>query len=1205
MTIGTECPHCESVFQVDAELVGKSMRCPNPTCREVFTVAAAVAVAAPAPVPVPEPMPAPVAAGTGTVADYMPVFEAERIDPPVPVQVLDAEPLTIEPVAAPIPKAAPLPAAPVPKAAPLPPVAPVPKAPQVLDWSAGQEGPGGRRSRQRGDRDDESDIPIRTHPRGVGFSAKIVLGGLLVLLLLVGGGTVAFLYLGKQKSEDQDAAAAESLYKEAKYAEAKRKYDGLVLDFPDSASVPKYKFFAALSQTQTDASSVTVKDDPAAAQKSLAGLITEHGESPLAQPNTGFGADIVLVGMKVCGAISDHALERVKKFQGKRDELAHLDAADKAIADGRTLIPVLEKFRDKSGLTLDDARKKFDDAEAAVKKERDRLAALAPWRDLATDPTDVRIDQFEKAMKAAGLEKDGEVLQLAAKAKNALRSLVKYEPGPRPAGNPPLETGATLTVAPRVSDTPDIKQLAGKQDVVFGVAHGVLYALDSRNGAKLWAERVSGEGRAADAPLRVTLADGATDWVLVPSVRAGQAGITARATLTGEAVWHQSLPAPVLGKPVRIGEKLIVPLADPRGTLLYLNLIDGTQLGKVELRQPIGGGIAALRGTGVNHGFVVVPADVRRVFVFEVGKPGNDGKRQPPEVVRVFATLHPRDSLRGPPLVLDPDDAAQPRRVILAQSDGPTEMKLRSFPLPPVAELSNASADGDTPPSQIAEASVSGWSWFPPMSDGERVAVCTDKGVFAAFGLNLPGQGDKPLYQLPAQMTDPDPAAVSRSQIVWMDEDSFWVVVNGKLSRLKVAADPRGGLKILPSPENRLIGEPVAAPQVRHSENIAVVTTKATESGTIHLQAFDVNSGDELWRRQLGAVAVSRPVSLTDGGRLMVDECGGVYKATPDGTEWTLLEKCEPKQGCVSPAMTAVSADGSRLWVAVHVPTPEGVKLSVRVIRDGKLEGDERTVSVPAGLAGNAVVLGDHLLFPLANKFIYRLGLKESEVTQGPAWAGAKAKPDAVCHLSATADGHFLFNDGDIQLTRRKWPADKTEAEKAGGPWELTSQLTTPAVTLTAEGKEWIIAADGSGVSVFDPTKPTADPVRRWQGAGGGELPRGRSATLVMVGGKACWSVGGAAVATASPSNDKLDWVYPLPVDAGEVVGLTPLADGVLVCCSSGVVLELSMAGEVRAEAALPVGGAPAQTAAERIGEREVLLPLTDGTTSRLPLQKR
>jgi hypothetical protein len=124
VTIGTECPHCESVFQVDAELVGKSMRCPNPTCREVFTVAAPVAATVPPEPPTVElPRPAPPAELAGSVADYLPLVEAERIDPPVPVReapavvaVYDAEPLNAAPVATAIPKAAPLP--PVQKAAP-------------------------------------------------------------------------------------------------------------------------------------------------------------------------------------------------------------------------------------------------------------------------------------------------------------------------------------------------------------------------------------------------------------------------------------------------------------------------------------------------------------------------------------------------------------------------------------------------------------------------------------------------------------------------------------------------------------------------------------------------------------------------------------------------------------------------------------------------------------------------------------------------------------------------------------------------------------------------------------------------------------------------------------------------------------------------------------------------------------------------------
>src|SRR4051812_8103392 len=41
VTIPVQCPHCESEYQLSPDLVGKSMRCPNPDCREVFEVRAA------------------------------------------------------------------------------------------------------------------------------------------------------------------------------------------------------------------------------------------------------------------------------------------------------------------------------------------------------------------------------------------------------------------------------------------------------------------------------------------------------------------------------------------------------------------------------------------------------------------------------------------------------------------------------------------------------------------------------------------------------------------------------------------------------------------------------------------------------------------------------------------------------------------------------------------------------------------------------------------------------------------------------------------------------------------------------------------------------------------------------------------------------------------------------------------------------------
>jgi outer membrane protein assembly factor BamB len=158
------------------------------------------------------------------------------------------------------------------------------------------------------------------------------------------------------------------------------------------------------------------------------------------------------------------------------------------------------------------------------------------------------------------LDKDDEVLRLAAGAKTELRKLVVPTTDPVAAGTVPAEVGGVLTSAPRVFGTPVAKDLR-KGEAVFAVARGVLYALDARTGDKLWAEQVQTEPRPADAPLRVRLQDGAKDLVLVPSLRGGVAALTARTTLTGEVEWHLPLPAPVLGEGV--GNRTVVPVRTP------------------------------------------------------------------------------------------------------------------------------------------------------------------------------------------------------------------------------------------------------------------------------------------------------------------------------------------------------------------------------------------------------------------------------------------------------------------------------------------------------------------------------------------------------------------------------------------------------------------------------------------------------------------
>ena len=78
MTTGVVCPHCETRFQLSRDLIGKSMRCPNRECGEVFVVADADAKP---PAPVADPAPVSPSISTPTPS---PEFEFDFAPKPKP-----------------------------------------------------------------------------------------------------------------------------------------------------------------------------------------------------------------------------------------------------------------------------------------------------------------------------------------------------------------------------------------------------------------------------------------------------------------------------------------------------------------------------------------------------------------------------------------------------------------------------------------------------------------------------------------------------------------------------------------------------------------------------------------------------------------------------------------------------------------------------------------------------------------------------------------------------------------------------------------------------------------------------------------------------------------------------------------------------------------------------------------------------------------
>lgn len=1236
MTTGVVCPHCETRFQLSRDLIGKAMRCPNRDCDEVFVVADADA--APQPVASPSPRPdvdfSPPPPVAGSVADFVPLLDVEALSPTAPTMVhrpvMDAEVLPHEgPTLAKVLSAPPKPPKPAP-ASPKPvPAKPVPPpavakslpGPKEVDWASASPpmqatptAPTPPRRVTAAEADD--DLPIRSRAKAKSPVPKIIFWGLMVVLLGTIGTTVYVLFLREAKSEQKMADEAEKMFNDGRYGDAAKRYDELAAEYPTSESLPKYQFLAKFAAVQTSVGAVATRDNPDAARQVFTRFTTEYGDHPLAQPKDGYGALIDQVGQKLVNIYHDHAADRVKDFRKDRTKPpTPLATADKSVADGLALLGTLDKFRDPQTPNPDALRAKFDTVTAEVAAERARLATLAPWRDLADEPTEERIEAFETAMQTAGLGKDGETVQMAAAARVAIRGRVKFVPDEVVAKRSPGEPRSVAFVAPMVLDSPEPKAAAdGSAETIHVVSRGILYALDGHTGAPQWAARIAGlaDPRPPE-PLAVPLGDGAGEWLIVPTNVDSKPAVVARRGRTGEPEWAQPLPAPAFGRPARVGGQLFVALTDTLGTVIQFDLRTGEKVGSFELRQRLGTPLAVLPGARPGHGFLIVPGDSRRVFVFEVGKEEPDGGRVTPTCVRILQTDHPKDSLLGEPVLAVTADPGAPRRLVLAQRAGNKGTKLRAFGLPNPAELAEVKADAETPVEQTADVTVPGHIAFPPLSDGERVAVATDVGVVGVFGVAQPGNTDKPLFAVPGTKPSSDPDSLDTAQVVAADDDTYWVLAGGWVSRLRLAIHPTDGPKLAPAGEVRWNDKPVSVgaaagrPFLRPSLNAAIVTVRPEQADSVQVIAFDLDSGEVKWWRQLGAVPAHPPIPVGEAGHLLVDQAGGVYLVTrPPATDGgdptlaaTVLDRPLASAGG-PPAEVALSPDGKDVWVAATDADKAGIRLLVRKYRDGKKVG-ETVLPIPGALAGPVAALGDKLLVALTDGLVYRLGTDDKALPKGAPWRAAGGN-DARCHLTVTGPDEFLMNDGGTRVVRVKWAADGPKG--AGGPWEARNPVSRPVAVVPLDGRPHYLVADSKGVILlFDPAR-TTDPVRRWNGTPDGPIPAGAATGPLFTDDKfVLGTVDRKAIVALDPSKPAPAWVIPETLDGGEVVGFTASGKRVLVTYLSGLVREIDPeTGNITAEARRDPAAGTARVGAIRLSETEVLMPSASGAVGTLPL---
>ena len=425
MAIVVSCPHCETKFNLQPDMVGKSMRCPNLDCRQVFTVKPQAREieppkSDPTPVPQPRPMPLPPEPGKGG--------KGKKPQPAiVDAQIVEAA------------------------------VVSPPKVKEVV-WSEGADLPpatlpGGRAAAQAESLDGTDEQPILRRKKKTN-RGPVVLIGMIVLGVLVSGAIVFYLMRLEVVAEQNLAKQADEEYGKGEHATAAKTFEQLATKYPESKEALRYQFFADLSNMQVAVRAVTNRENPDVAIERFKQFIAAQKESPLAKPKSGFGTDILEAGRKLGEDVAGHADDRVKAFRADRGgKPGELDRAEKTVATGRELLPMIEQFRSPDDRPLDTIRADLEAVEAQVKRERERTVAINRARADLENLTDTNIQRVENDLAAAGFDGDDEARSLIAAAKGRLLELVVYIPEPAEARTPPTSSAATILFVSPIGPT--------------------------------------------------------------------------------------------------------------------------------------------------------------------------------------------------------------------------------------------------------------------------------------------------------------------------------------------------------------------------------------------------------------------------------------------------------------------------------------------------------------------------------------------------------------------------------------------------------------------------------------------------------------------------------------------------------------------------------------------------------------------------------
>lgn len=1196
MAIIAFCPKCSARYELEPDLSGRKIRCENAECRAVFEVVASTSTSSAAsrgrkaptfdedvePTELEWEAPAAQRGGEPVEADW-------RSLPPPPVRVGSIGPST-GPASSPPPEEKTASADEVLALMGLAPgegrTASSPQAEEVVELVPVSDEPEavivGEAAEEPNEPTDYAELyrKLQRKPR-----RRLLLLAIPVMFLIAGAAVMGAMFYMKSRQEAAINQRAEQVFAELQAKQYKRAASAAAEVAGKHKESGKFRFlrdFATVMESATDPTVPTEKRR----KEFVDYLITlRDSNDPYKDLINDYRSHVRDAFLRIH---EDEIREATRRADARE-----FDAAAALQVEAQKTQTLIREYSGSDEGFPKDLQEKYASLVEKIDQGRKFLKFLEESQAALKSVTPAVLAQVKDRAKEGGYLNRPEVVELIDRAEKALMSLIVFKSEERSSEAFPSNRHPSLILG-RNTDP-----VAPNTGIVFAVARGVLYALSEDKGQLIWAARVGID--ANDLPVRVPASGSVPTLVLVPAPDGK--GLVAREAATGKPRWFQRLPSAVRGRPLLMEGRLIVTLSDPAGTIVVLDSRNGSQLGYLSLNQPIAAGPGIQQGTSR----VFVAADAQNVFVLDSNPPLEDGAGSLLKLLAVLPTGHGPGSLRASPVVVGGVDEVTGRIVgtgylILAQSEGLQEMRLRSFAL-------NTQPDGSISLAPGVEQKVPGWAWFPPVCDQETVAVVTDSGSLVVMGINQKDNQDDPLFPLLVEPPKDQPAALGRGQIVHADEQSIWYLANGELNcRLRGFKAKEGPTAKMGWKEPLRVGSPLHASQVSADGATLFVVTQTETPPSWRMTAVNASQGSIVWQRELGTSFAGDPFRLGDQV-YQVDRGAGAIALDPKQVSLSVDQEWMLAGQVVAPTRSDVVAEpfvlrhpNGRVAFVVFT-TGDGKDMRVLPLEAGRTAGESYSVSLPATLAGAPVLTEKSLILPLTDGGLHRWEIGQQTVKRGPDWRAPRLGESSKAFMTRFGADLLVVSDGMRGLTLYQW-ADGADHQLKQQTSLADRILSAPVVLqVSDQGARLAVAEAGGRVSLLD--ADTLAVLERWDVRGlrkGNEITagpfvmsdKGQPRILVVA--------DQVQLICLMPQDRREAWSYRLK---GEGLAVAPLQIGeaVVLADVSGRFESVTIAeGRPLAPPYPPTVPLPAAPVAVPIELNDSLFaPLSDGTVLLVP----